>query len=179
MDTAITSPLFILSSSRCGHGICFNFFSAWVKPVFFVIQMSFEDNGSWGFADDSELNLSWVHWQRQAQCYLEMKSEEWRWPPGFWARAIRYGYKKWLICSSALRIQWADPISLEANGKSPTDFERSKTKMCGSFLPGKACDMRERHQSSLAQNFSQMEPKIIWEKGSRWKGKRRWFWLAF
>lgn len=37
----------------------------------------------------------------------------------------------------------------------------------------------ERHQSSLAQNFSQMESNIIWEKGSRWKGERRLFWLAF
>lgn len=44
--------------------------------MFFVIQMSFEDNGSLRFANDSELHLSWVYWQRQAQYYLEMKSEE-------------------------------------------------------------------------------------------------------
>jgi len=51
--------------------------------------------------------------------------------------------------------------------------------MCGSFLPGEAYDMRERQPSSLAQNFSQTEPKIVWEKGSRWEGERGWFWLAF
>lgn len=72
--TSITSPLFNLSlgqtttvlpnsSSRCGNLICFNFFSAWVNSVFSVIQMSFEDNGSLEFANDSELNLSWVYWQ--------------------------------------------------------------------------------------------------------------------
>lgn len=60
-----------------------------------------------------------------------------------------------------------------SSGKSPTDFERGETEMCCSFLPGEACDRMERHQSSLAPSFSQMEPKIIWEKRSRW------FWLAF
>lgn len=169
MGTSITSPLFILSlgktttvlpnsSSRWGNLTCFNFFSALVNSVFPVIQMSFEDNGSLGFANDSELNLSWVYWQRQAQCYTEMKSEERRWPPGSQARAIRYGYKKWLICSFALTIQWTDPISLEGNGKSSIEFKRSKSEMCCPFLPGEVCDMRERHQSSLAQNLSQMEP---------------------
>lgn len=113
-------------SSRCGDLLCFNFFSAWVNIMFFLIQMSFEDNGSLGFANDSELNPSWVCWLRQTHCYAEMKAEEWRRPPGSQARATRYGHK-WLISSSALSIQGADAGSLDTNG--PTDFERSTIEM--------------------------------------------------
>lgn len=86
---------------------------------------------------------------------------------------------KRLICSFALRTQRIGPISREADGKSPTDFERCKTEICCSSLPGEACDMREGHHSSLAHNFSQMEAKIIWEKRSRWKEEKGRFWLAF
>lgn len=97
--------------------------------MFFLIQTSFEDNGSLGFANDSELN--------RVECVGRSKhsatpGEEWR-RPGSQAGATRYSYK-WFIPSFALDIQGVDPLFLDINGKSLTDFERSINKNHGSFL---------------------------------------------